>query len=298
MIRAALAAACLVLAGPAPAQAGSALRLCATEPVRSVAEQDRLLQVATLLRDALAAADQPAALVARAGTPALARFGVRYTHAAVSLRDNPLGPWAVRQLYFACDEQRVRLFDQGLAGFLMGADERERGFVSLLLLPTEAAVPLAAAALDTPAAQRLLSGRYVANAHPQDLLRLNCNQWLAELLAQAWAPPTQGRAAAQAVLGVWGYAPEPLHYGNPLWRVVASVVPWLSFAGHPPRDDHSLVTSLPPDLERLAQRLWPQAERLELCYTPAQAVLRRGGAPLGDDCQPAAGDRTLRFAPS
>lgn len=295
MIRAALAAACLAVA--APALASQSLRLCATEPVRGAAEQDRLLQVAALLRAELDAAGQPAALVARAGTPALARFGVRYTHAAVSLRDNPLGPWAVRQLYFACDEQRVRLFDQGLAGFLMGADDRERGFVSLLLLPAEAAAPLAAATLDTPAAQRLLSGDYVANAHPQDLLRLNCNQWLAELLAQAWAPPTQGRAAAQAVLGVWGYAPEPLRYGNPLWRVAAAFVPWLSFAGHPPRDDASLITSLPPDLERLTQRLWPQARRLELCYTPEQVVLREAGAPLGDDCQPAAGDRRLRFAP-
>lgn len=296
MIRAALAALWL-LAGTAAA-ASTSLRLCAAEPVHGAAVQDRLLQVAGLLRAELEQADQPAALIARAGTPRLARFGIRYTHAAVSLRDNPLSPWGVRQLYFACDERRVRLFDQGLAGFLLGADDSERGFVSLLLLPAEPAGALAAAALDTAAAQRLLDGEYVANAHPEDLLRLNCNQWLAELLAQAWAPPTAGRAAAQAVLGVWGYAPEPLRYGNPLWRVAAAFVPWVSFAGHPPRDDHSLVTSLPPDLERLARRLWPQARRVELCYTAERAVLRRDGAPLGDDCRPAAGDETLRFAPS
>lgn len=303
-MRRAAAAACVagLLAAPlsGPLWASTSLRLCADQPPRSAAAQDRLLQLAALLRAELEAAGQPAALVARAGTPRLARFGLRYTHAAVSLRDNPLLPWGVRQLYFACDEQRVRLFDQGLAGFLMGADDSERGFVSLLLLPAEAATSLAAAALDQEAAQRLLAGDYVANAHPQDLLRLNCNQWLAELMAQAWAPPAAGRASAQAVLGVWGYAPRPIRYGHPGWRVVASFVPWLSFAGHPPEDAArgELVTSLPADLERLAQRLWPASRRVELCYTPSHALLRRDGEPLPDACEPAPGDTPLRFPTS
>ncbi len=295
MTRAALAALLLLACGPL--LASSSLRLCAAEAPRSAADQDRLLQVAELLRAELQAAGQPAALVARAGTPKLARFGIRYTHAAVSLRDNPLSPWGVRQLYFACDEQRVRLFDQGLAGFLMGADEPQRGFVSLLLLPAEAAESLAQAALDTPSAQALLAGDYSANAHPQDLLRLNCNQWLAELMAQAWAPPTAGRATAQAVLGVWGYAPEPVRYGHAGWRLLAAFVPWLSFAGHPPEDAarSEIVTSLPPDLERLALRLWPAARRIELCYTAEHLLLRRDGPPLDAACQPAEGEIPQRF---
>jgi hypothetical protein len=154
---------------------------------------------------------------------------------------------------------------------------------------------LAAAALDTPAAQTLLAGDYLANAHPRDLLRQNCNQWLAELLAQAWSPGVLGRAQAQAQLLRWDYAPSPVRYGSVFWRWASAFVPWVGFAGHPPEDAerHELVTSLPPDLEALAQRLWPGAWRLELCYTPTHAVLRRGGPALSDDCQAAEGDRLI-----
>jgi hypothetical protein len=289
----------LLLAAPLLAAAGTSSRFCAAETPRSAAQQDRVLQVAALLRAELDAAGQPAALLARAGTQ-LGRFGIRYTHAAVALRDSPLARWGLRQLYFACDERRSRLFDQGLSGFLLGADDPERGFASLLLLPPEAAEPLAAAALDTPAAQALLGGDYLANAHPRDLLRQNCNQWVAELMAQAWSPTApgavRGREQAQQQLARWDYAPTPVRYGNPLWRLAVAFVPWVGFAGHPPQDAarHELQTSLPPDLEALALRLWPGARRVELCYTPAHAVLRRDGPPLPADCQPQEGD--LRVA--
>jgi len=297
-----LAAAALLLASwvAAPAAASTSMRLCSAGADASAAEQDRALQVAALLRAELEAQGQPAALLARAGTR-LDRFGIRYTHAALSLRDSPLTPWGLRQLFFACDERRSRLFDQGLSGFLLGADDRERGFASLLLLPAEAALPLAATALDGDAAKRLLAGDYIANAHPYDLERQNCNQWLAELMALAWAPPGDeragGRAAAQRALQRWQYAPDPVRYGSALWRWLAAFVPWISFAGHPPEDAgaNQLVTSLPPDLEALATRLWPQARRVELCYTPEHIVLRRAGPPLPDDCRAADGDEVHRF---
>lgn len=277
------------------AVASTSLRLCAQEPARSAAQLDRVLQVAARLREVLAAHGQPAALVARAGTN-LQRFGIRYTHAALALRDNPMVPWGVRQLYFACDEQRSRLFDQGLAGFLLGADHPDQGHASLLLLPPQAAADLAQAGLDTPQAQALLAGEYTANAHPYDLQRQNCNQWLVELMATAWGG-ARGRPAAQARLAAWQYQPEPVRYGWAVWRWMAAFVPWVSFAGHPPADaaEGQLVTSLPPDLEHLAQRLWPQAQRLELCYTPTHWVLRRGGAPLSTPCEAAEGDEQGRF---
>jgi hypothetical protein len=288
----------LLLAGlPVAVQASTSLRFCGSNASLSVAEQDRLLQVAALLRDELEAQGQPAALLSRAGTK-LQRFGIRYTHAALSLQANPLAPWGVRQLYFACDERRSRLFDQGIAGFLMGADDAEQGFVSLLLLPAEAAQPLADAALDADKAQHLLAGDYIANAHPRDLLRQNCNQWLAELLALAWGPPgDSGRAAAQATLASWSYAPEPVRYGNALWRWAAAFVPWISFDGHPPEDAeaHQVVTSLPPDLEALALQRWPAARRIELCYTPERVVLRRAGARLSDACEAGEGDLLRQF---
>jgi hypothetical protein len=276
------------------------LRFCATEVPVSAADQDRILQVAAHLERAIAQASTPAALVARAGTR-LQRFGVRYTHAGLSLAHNPQGAWAIRQLYFDCDERQARLFDQGLAGFLMGSDQPQRGFVSLLLLPQEAASALSAAALQPDTALALLQGRYTANAHPYDLERQNCNQWVLELMAEAWrdqsANPSPSRAAAQDWLRQHQYQTEPVRYGNPLWRWLAAFVPWLSFQGHPPQDSqrNELFTTLPPDLERLALTHWPAAQRLELCYTPEHAVLRRSGPPLPETCEPAQGDEVLRL---
>jgi hypothetical protein len=290
-----LAALCLLLAGAA--QASTSARLCGSQATRSATQQDRVLQVAQLLRETLAAQGQPAALLARAGTN-LKRFGVRYTHAAVSLQNNPLAPFAVRQLYFDCDEGRSRVFDQGLSGFLLGADDPERGFVSLLLLPPDAAQALAQTALSDDTARALLAGQYVANAHPADLLRQNCNQWLAELLALAWGEAASAtREQAQAQLANWHYHPEPVRYRWAFWRWATVLVPWFSFQGHPPEDAarNELFTSLPPDLERLAQQRWQGTQRLELCYTPEHAVLRRNGAPLSEACEAGAGDQVRRF---
>ena len=117
-------------------------------------------------------------------------------------------------------------------------------------------------------------------------------------MALAWALPGDDRASAQAALLTWNYAPAPVRYGSPAWRWLATLfVPWISFAGHPPEDAAAdqLVTSLPPDLEALARRLWPAARRVELCYTAEHAVLRRDGPPLSERCEPAAGDTVHRF---
>lgn len=285
----------LVLACPLAAGAGQISHgLCGEAPREDLAEHDRLLSIAAWLKTQLAAHGQPAALVSRAGTR-LERFGIRGTHAALALRDNPLAPWAVRQLYFACDERKSRLFDQGLAGFLLGAERGERGYLSIVLLPAEAAEPLAAAALDTPRALALLAPQYTANAHPEDLLRQNCNQWLAELLALGWGGVSAERGAAQAWLREAGYRVAPVDYGWIFWRWAAAFVPWLSFEGHPPEDlaARRLHTSLPPDLEAFAQVRFPAAQRLQLCYTPAHAVLRRGGEALGEACEAGPGDETL-----
>ena len=181
---------------------------------------------------------------------------------------------------------------------LVGADDAERGFVSLLLLPAEAARPLAA--VSDAQARALLGEQYMANAHPTDLLRQNCNQWLAELLASAWGPPAAeggARQAAQRQLAAWDYRPEPVQYGTALWRAAAAFVPWVSMQGHPDEDlaANRLVTSLPTDLEALARRLFPGARRVELCYTASHWVLRREGPALSDDCRAEDGDESQPF---
>ena len=259
--------------------------------------QDRLIQVAAIVKAELEASGHQAAIVARSGL-ALQRLGQRYSHAGVSLRANPNAPWSVRQLYFACDEQRPRIFDQGLPGFVLGVHDADVGFVSVLLLPPDAETPLVNAALNDAVALQLLGGHYSANAHALSLRYQNCNQWLAELLAVAWGGlpgGTDARAQAQTWLAQQGYQATVLNvgWGPLLW--LASLSPWLHLDDHPRTDleQTRLRVSMPEGLERFARQQHPGTERVEFCHTLQHVVVRRGGMPLPDDCQPAEGDRVV-----
>nr|WP_242478638.1 DUF2145 domain-containing protein [Rubrivivax gelatinosus] len=287
----------------APAQAGLP-GLCDRPPTLGALQQARLLQFSELIRRELAKADTGTALVARSGTD-LGRFGIRYSHAALALRDNPLAPWAVRQLYYACDEARPRLFDQGLAGFVSGTDDAERGFVSVLLLPPEDGRAVQAAALDNPRALRLLGATYSANAYAWATRYQNCNQWVAELLADAWQPladawqPLDGsstpRDQAQAWLRAQGYVPTPVAVGSHALVFAAQLVPYVHTGDHPLADLQALTmrVSLPASIEAFVQRRLPGAQRLEFCHAGGRAVLRRGGGPLDAACEAGPGDEVV-----
>lgn len=280
----------------AAAQAGSLAPRGCERPVEvSAAQQDRLLRFTAAVREALAASGSPAALIARSGTD-LSRFGLRYSHAAIALAEGLDTPWAVRQLYYACAEGRSRLFDQGLAGFVLGSDDAELGYVSLLVPPPEAAAALARAALDRPLALGLLNPRYSANAYAFGTRYQNCNQWVAELLA-ASVTGSADRADAQVWLRAEGYAPVPVP--TPPWLLLAGrFLPWLHFDDHPLDllDAGQVLTSLPDSLEAFALRRWPTARRIELCHGPQGIVLREGGAPLAAGCVPQAGDRVRAWS--
>ncbi len=292
MIRAAVTAALLLTA--ATAQAGVLPRGCDPNREVTAAQQDRLLRFTAVIRQLLAESGTPAALIARSGTD-LSRFGLRYSHAAIALASGLDTPWAVRQLYYACAEGAPRLFDQGLAGFISGSDDVDIGYVSVLLLPPEAAAPLAAATLDKPMALGLLNARYSANAYPFSTRYQNCNQWVAELLAAASAGP-RTREEAQAWLQREGYAPVPVQ--APGWLLLAGhAMPWLHFDDQPREQLRAgaVQTSLPDSLQAFAQRRWPTARRVEFCHGPQGVVQREGGAPLTAGCVPQAGDRVIAW---
>jgi hypothetical protein len=128
--------------------------------------------------------DGDTALISRSGLD-LSRFHIRYSHAAVARRDET-GTWSARQLYYACDEARPRIYDQGLAGFVMGTDDPALGYISIVRLPAGAAQSLRYASLDTSRVQHLLATSYSANAYPFSTRYQNCNQWVVEMLAVAW----------------------------------------------------------------------------------------------------------------
>ena len=260
-------------------------------------QQDRLLRFAALIKEELDGSGEKVALVARSGLD-LSRFGVRYSHAGVSLKASDNTPWSVRQLYYACDEQRPRLYDQGLPGFVFGTDDANIGYV-WIVLPTGAdAAALESAALDNARALRLLAATYSANAYPFSLRYQNCNQWVAELLATAWgaldgAPDL--RAQAQRWLAQRGYEPAAVDIGSHWLMLAAAFVPLVHLDDHPDADLSALRvrTSLPGAIEDFVRERASSARRIQLCHNGGQAVIRYGWEPMAEGCRPQAGDRVI-----
>lgn len=276
----------------------TASNLCdRTRPLRA-SGQDRLLRFAGLVHDVLDAADQDIVLISRAGLD-LALFGIRYTHAAIGWKDED-NRWTIRQLYYDCESGHPHIFDQGVAGFVMGIENASVGYISIVTLPPDAAQALHRAVLDTSRVLRLLAPTYSANAYAFGLDYQNCNQWVAELMATAWGelPPEQPlRASAQQWLRQAGYAPQPVVI-RPGWLLLATpAIPFVHVDDHPPQDRRArqLHVSLPGALEHFVQHRFAGSERIEVCHDGQQAVVRPGWHPVSD-CRPGAdGDRVVAF---
>jgi hypothetical protein len=285
-----------LLASAWPAQASS-VRYCDAPGPISAAQQDRLFRFAAVIKRELEASGQTLALVSRAGLD-LGRFGQRYSHAGFSLKQNPQTPWAVRQLYYECDAKQSRLFDQGLLAFLLGAENASIGFVSLVLLPPEAAAAVEQLALDKSRALQVLSPHYSANSFPFSLQFQNCNQWVAEMLATAWGgldDLREPRQQAQTWLQAQGYEPTVFDVGWHVLMWLSGLSPWLHSADHPSDDIAAkrFQVSMPASLERFVQRQWPLSQRLEFCHSPTQIVVHRGWQNVDADCVPGEGDTVI-----
>ncbi|WP_296949546.1 DUF2145 domain-containing protein [uncultured Massilia sp.] len=294
------AAACALALGlGADARAGIPV-LCERHVEIDAADQDRALRFAGAIKEVLERSGATVALAARAGLD-LSRFGLLYSHAGIALRDNPDGRWAVRQLYYACDESRPRLFDQGVAGFALGADTPGRGHVALVFPTADDAAALERAALDKSLALSLLGGRYSANAYAFGTRFQNCNQWVAELMASAWGglggAGGDARVRAQSWLRTVGYATEPVRIPSH-WMVFAGqFVPLVHIVDHPVEDLQALAlhVSVPDTLAALVRARTPQARRVELCHDRERIVVHHGWEPLGPACTPLPGDEVIAF---
>ncbi len=294
--------ACVALGAAGAAHAGGssgssgASRFCDRSQPLTASEQDRLLRFAAVLREELAGGDDDVALVSRSGLD-LSRFGIRYSHAALAWRaDN--GIWSARQLYYACDESRPRIFDQGLAGFAMGTDDPAMGYLSIVRLPAQAIQPLRPALLDMPRVQHLLAAKYSANAYAFSLRYQNCNQWIMEMLAAGWGALADGddlRARAQHWLREAGYAPEPVNVDSRFLMLATYFVPLLQLDDHPydDRREMRLQVSLPSTIETFVRARYPASERVELCHDDERIVVRRGWTALAEGCKPGEGDRVV-----
>ena len=289
-----------VLAGcAAPGRSIVSARFCEQNRVHNATTQDRLLRYAAAVRSELETSGESVALISRTGIN-LDRFDIRFSHAGIALRDNEDVPWSVRQLYYACDEGKPMLFDQGVAGFLFNSDEPELGHVSIILMPAPASTELARTALDRELALRLLAARYSANAYPFSDLYQNCNQWVIEMLATAWGGLPDGpdlRRRAQTWLTEAGYAPRPLILDSHPMRFAAQFMPLLQFDDHPENErlGMTMTVSLPDTIETFVRARLPEARRIEVCHDAERIVIRHGWTPIAAGCHPAEGDRVLSF---
>jgi hypothetical protein len=295
-----LIAAALMLCASATAWAGMPA-FCERAGKLTAADQDRVLRFAAVVKDELARSGSSLALVARAGLD-LSRFGLLYSHAGIAMKDSPGGPWAVRQLYYACDESRPRLFDQGMSGFVLGADAPTHGHLALLFPPAPDSALLERAALDNRLALSLLGGQYSANAYAFGTRYQNCNQWVAELMAFAWGHLRDSdapRERAQAWLRAQGYAATPVKIPSHWLMFAGQFVPLVHVGDHPLDDIHALAlhVSVPTAIEDFVRREAPQTRRVELCHDERHIVVRRGWEPLGAGCDPLPGDDVIALAP-
>ena len=295
-VRRRLHALCVLLLGACSASLAGTLQFCDPPAKLSADQQDRLFRFAGIVKAALEASGQSLALVARSGLD-LGRFGVRYSHAGLSIKGSTNAPWSVRQLYYACDERQPRVYDQGLAGFLLGLNDPTAGYVSVVYLPRAEAAALERVALDNGQALQLLGAAYSANAYAFGLQYQNCNQWVVETMATAWGRLEAGdnlRAAAQVWLQDRGYQPTRFDAGVTLtW--LAAFVPWLHHDDHPRGDLERGVfrVSMPASIEAFVQARVPGASRMEFCLAERRVVVRHGWEPIADGCVPEERDRVI-----
>ncbi len=310
---------CVLLLISASAHA-SVLTFCDTTDRLETAQKDRVLRFAAVVRQHLDSSGERLALISRAGL-GLQRFGMRYSHAGISLLDSAETPWAVRQLYVDCDDRRPRLFDQGLSAFLLGAERPDQGWVSVVWLPVHAAAPLEAAVRNNARALTFLHPRYSANAYAGSVEFQNCNQWVLEMMADAWesaaasddpARPTADRTttastaspaaitdarrrAAQAWLRDRSYEPAVFDVRSGWLMMAGFFIPWIHNRDHPSADVEALRyrVTMPASIEAFVRQQWPTARRTEFCHTQHHIVVRDGWSPIAEGCVPSAGDRVV-----
>ena len=300
------ALAALLMLASAAAQAIS-FEVCDRPKEPTADQRDVMLRFGAIVRDELAASNQQVALIARSGLD-LRRLDVRYSHEAVVLKDNDGKPWSVRELYYSCVDHQPRIFDEGMAGFLMGTDDPETSYISVVFLPPDRAGALRTTAVDRHHALGVLGASYSANAYPFSTRHQNCNQWVMELLADAWGAgesddnsgtDADARTRAQAWMRAQGYLPTVFTVSAHPMTWLADIVPWLANDDHPPEEiaHNRYNVSMPAAIEVFVQARAPGARRVEICHAGRRVVLHRGWDDIAEGCVAAVGDQTFELTP-
>ncbi|KPC55274.1 DUF2145 domain-containing protein [Amantichitinum ursilacus] len=170
------------------------------------------------------------ALLARVGQD-LREYKLHYSHIAFVSREADDQPWQVSHLLNDCGAATSALWHEGLGNFFL---DDMFAYDALVLIPDAATQNRLWNLLHDPAAlERLHSSSYNVVAYPFSTLHQNSNQWVLEVMAQAFSPEPLGqRASTQAWLRANGYSPSTLQI-NPLKRLGGRV-----FKANVAFDDH------------------------------------------------------------
>jgi hypothetical protein len=190
----------------------------------------RALDLALQVQQRLDRAGARVAILGRAGSD-VSRFGLRWTHSGIALRDGADGSWMLLHKLNRCGHGDASLFRQGLANFFLDNPYEYR---ALVVIPGE---PLQSAMLEQAKRDQgrgVDEPRYSLIAYPFGLEYQNSNGWLLEFIAAADSGGTAiGRKAAQKRLRQTGYVPDTIGVG-PFERMGASLFQAnVAFLDHP-----------------------------------------------------------------
>jgi hypothetical protein len=200
----ALGLAGIVLAAPLLAQAGQPCENKPLAPHEIVLSMDLAKRTVA----ALDASGAQVALVSRAGQD-LSKYGLRYSHMGIVVRDHPAGRWTVVHALNDCGSAVSGLYNEGMGNFFL--TDLYRLEAQLVVPGADAQAKLARlVASRTPL--RLHEPRYNMLSYVYSTQYQNSNQWVLETIAAALAASGQveTRAEAQSWLRSRGFQPPTI----------------------------------------------------------------------------------------
>jgi hypothetical protein len=200
----ALGLAGIVLAAPLLAQAGQPCENKPLAPHEIVLSMDLAQRTVA----ALDASGAQVALVSRAGQD-LSKYGLRYSHMGIVVRDHPAGRWTVVHALNDCGSAVSGLYNEGMGNFFLTDLYR---LEAQLVVPGADAQAKLARLVATRTPLRLHEPRYNMLSYVYSTQYQNSNQWVLETIAAALAPSGQveTRAEAQSWLRSRGFQPPTI----------------------------------------------------------------------------------------
>jgi len=196
-------AACAIAVMAGAAYAG---QTCSEQPLAPV-QTLSAFRLAWKVRQTLDASGADVVLIARAGRD-IDKYGLRYSHAGIVIRDHAAGRWTVVHELNECGTAESALYDEGLANFFL--DDMFR-YTSVIVIPAPARQHELEAMFQSGAPFALHDHRYNMLAYPFSTRYQNSNQWLLEVVTAAHLDPQhRTRAAAQSEYRGLGYVPKTI----------------------------------------------------------------------------------------